>query len=271
MEPPVLITVAPTGAEVTRDQNPNVPYTPEEIAREAIAAANAGAHVVHLHVRNEDGTPASDKELFSRTIDLIRDKSEILTMVSTGGAVWMPLRERIQGIYADPDVVGIEVGSLNFGGEPFVTSREDTLLVANEGIRRGKPFEIEAFDVGQVAEGASFIAEGVIPKGTPFNLVLGVPGGMPASPLGLQAMIAEVPEGSSWCVTAVGRFQTRMLALAMSMETAAVRVGFEDNVYLRKGVLAQSNAELVEQIRGLAELLGRRIADPEDARAYFGL
>lgn len=270
MEPPVIITVAPTGAEVTREQNPHVPYTPQEIASEAIAAAAAGAHVVHLHVRKPDGTPASDRRLFAETIELIRDKSNVVTMVSTGGAIWMPIEVRMEGIYADPDVIGIEVGSLNFDGEPFVTTSDDTLLVASEGRKLGKPFEVEAFDVGQVSAGTTFIREGVLPERTPFNLVVGVPGGMPPSPLGLHAMVAELPSGSPWSVTAIGRFQTRMLAVALGMGAHGVRVGFEDNLYLRKGILAESNAQLVTQIRELAELLGRNIADGEQAKRYFG-
>src|SRR5262249_39795199 len=117
---PVVITVAPTGAEVTREDNPALPHTPVELAEDAAACADAGAAVVHLHVREEDGTPSARPELFAQTISLIRERSELVTMVSTGGAVWMPMDERMAGLDAEPDMAGVETGSMNFGEEPFV-------------------------------------------------------------------------------------------------------------------------------------------------------
>jgi 3-keto-5-aminohexanoate cleavage enzyme len=274
---PLVITVAPTGAENTREHNPNIPYTPEEIAAESIASAAAGAAVVHLHVRNADGSPSTDKELYAAAIGRIREETDAVTMVTTGGAVvvgGMLMDDRIQGIYADPDVISLQVGSINFGGEPFITSRADTLRIAAEGRRLGMGFEIQAKDVGHVAAGAAFIAEGVLPETTAFNLVVGVPGGMPADVGGLTAMVAQVPAGSRWGVTAVGPAWhplLGMLTTGIALGADCVRVGFEDCVYLRPGVLAGSNAELVEQIRDLAELLGRTIGGTDDARRYFGL
>lgn len=267
----VVITVAPTGAEVTRANNPNIPYSPEEIAEEAIGASREGAAVAHLHVRKDDGTPAADAELFQRTIAAIRTGSEMLTMVSTGGAVWMTMEERMTGIEADPDVIGIEVESLNFDGDPFITSNEDIRKLAAEADRWGKPLEIEAFDVGHVATGVRLIDEGVLPRGTAFNLVVGVPGGMPADFRGLQLMADFVHDRSPWGVTAIGRNQTRMLAQAMMLGAQCIRVGFEDNVYLKRGVLAESNAALVRQATDVAEKLGFEIGNVDDARAYFGL
>src|SRR5262249_13940182 len=111
---PVVITVAPTGAEVTRADNPALPHTPAEIAADAVDCAEAGAAIVHLHVREDDGAPSARPELFTQAISLIRAQSEIVTMVSTGGAVWMPMDERMAGLDAEPDMAGVETGSMNF-------------------------------------------------------------------------------------------------------------------------------------------------------------
>ncbi len=267
----VVITVAPTGSEPTRDDNPNVPYRVEEIVAEAVRAASAGAGVVHVHVRSDDGRPSAERSRFEGVISTIRERSELLCCVSTGGGSGMSLDDRLAGAYADPDAVGVETGSLNFAGVPFVTSAGDTARVVEVARSFGKPLEVEAFDTGHVVAGRELIEEGGLPEGTPFNLVFGVRGGAPATPDALSAMVAHVPAGSPWTVTAIGRHQTRMLMGALHMGAPGVRVGFEDNVYLRRGVLADSNAALVEQVVGLCELVGRRPAEPAECRAYFGI
>ena len=124
-ELPVVVTVAPVGAEVTRADNPALPHTPAEVAADVVACAAAGASVCHLHVREEDGSPISRRELFEEAIALIRDQTPIVTMVSTGGAVWMSIEERITGLEARPDLAGVETGSMNFGEDPFVTVPAD--------------------------------------------------------------------------------------------------------------------------------------------------
>lgn len=267
----VVITVAPTGSEPTRRDNPSVPYLPAEIADEAVRAGSAGAGVVHIHVREDDGRPSADRRRFEEVVSSIHARSGMLCCVSTGGATGMSVEERLAGAYASADAVGVETGSVNFAGVPFVTSGSDTARVIEIARSLGKALEVEAFDIGHVATGADLIDQGVLAPGTPFNLVFGVAGGSPATAGALYSMVTHVPGGSPWTVTAVGRHQTRMLMGALLMGAPGIRVGFEDNVYLRRGVLAHSNAELVEQVAQLCELVGRRPAEAAECRAYFGL
>ena len=267
----VVITVAPTGTEVTRTSNPNVPYTAEEIADESVRAGAAGAGIVHVHVRDDDGTPSADRFRFEAVISQIRDRSGMLTCASTGGASGMSLEERLEGAHADPDAVGVETGSLNFGDAPFITTPAETAEVIRVARSYGKPLEVEAFDIGHVVAGATLVAAGTLPVGTPFNLVFGVQGGAPPTAGALSALVAHLPDKSPWTITAIGRHQTPMLLRALLMDAPGIRVGFEDNVYLRRGVLARSNAELVEHAVQLAELVGRQPAGADECRAYFGL
>ena len=140
---PVTITVAPCGAEVTRADNPALPHTPEEIARDAIASAEAGATILHIHVREPDGTPSSRLELFRETADRARAGSELVTMVSTGGAVWMSMEQRMQGMLAAPDLASLETGSLNFGEDLFATTFPQAREVIAKGRELGIGFEVE--------------------------------------------------------------------------------------------------------------------------------
>ncbi len=268
---PVVITVAPTGAEVTRDDQPALPHTPLEIAADAVACADAGAAVVHLHVREEDGTPSSRLELFVETIALIRERSSVVTMVSTGGAVWMPMDERMAGLEAGPDMAGIETGSMNFGEEPFVTIPSDARRVVERAHTLEIALEAEMFDVGHVIQGVRMLEQGELLPPLRANLVFGVPGGVDASPEGLDAMLRPLPASTHWSVTAVGRHQRRMLALALLRGAGGIRVGFEDGVYLRRGVLAASNSELVADAVELAKTLGRTVATIDEARAILSV
>jgi 3-keto-5-aminohexanoate cleavage enzyme len=268
---PVIITVAPTGAEVTRENNPAVPYTPAEIAEQSIGAFDAGAVISHLHVREEDGSPSGRPELFVETIRRISQARPMITMVSTGGAVWMSMEERMTGLDARPDMTGVETGSLNFGDEPFVTTPPDALKVIERAKHEDIGLEVEAFDVGHVVQAVRLFEAGVIPAPLRVNLVFGVPGGIDASPEALTAMLRPLPPDTYWAITAIGRHQRRMLALAILQGAGGIRVGFEDGVYLRRGVLATSNAELVADAAALVQTLGRRVATIEEARDVLSL
>jgi len=265
-ELPVVVTVAPVGAEVTRADNPALPHRPAEIAADVAACAEHGASVCHLHVREEDGSPSSRRELFEEAIALIRERTPIVTMVSTGGAVWMSIEERITGLEARPDLAGVETGSMNFGEEPFVTVPADARRVVERATELGIGLEAEMFDVGHVVSAVRMLERGELPPPLRANLVFGVPGGIDATPEALAAMLRPLPAGTHWSITAVGRHQRRMLALAILHGAGGVRVGFEDGVYLRRGVLASSNAELVADVCELVRTLGRRAATIDEAR-----
>ena len=265
-ELPVVVTVAPVGAEVTRADNPALPHTPAEIAADVVACAEAGASVCHLHVREEDGAPSSRRELFEEAIGLIREQTPIVTMVSTGGAVWMSIEERLTGLEARPDLAGVETGSMNFGEDPFVTVPADARRVVERAGELGIGLEAEMFDVGHVVSAVRMVERGELPRPLRANLVFGVPGGIDAAPEALAAMLRPLAPGTHWSITAVGRHQRRMLGLAILHGVGGVRVGFEDGVYLRRGVLAAANAELVADACELVRTLGRRPATIDEAR-----
>ena len=268
---PLIITVAPVGAEVTRDNHPGVPYTPAEIAAASLEAVEAGASVVHLHAREPDGKPSGDPQLFAEAITEIRLKAKPIIMVSTGGAVWMTIQDRTRALQAGPDMCSLETGSMNFGEDLFLTSRPDSISSAGLAYTKGIVPEIELFDVGHSVAAARMLKEGHLRGPLNVNLVVGVPGGIDAVPEAIPALLRPLPDDVRWSVTAIGRHQRRMLSIAILLGAAGVRVGFEDNVYLRKGQLAKSNAELVQDIASVARQLGRAIATPDEARRILSV
>lgn len=267
---PVIITCAVTGAEVMKKDNPAVPYTPEEIAESSFFAFCAGASIIHLHVRNDDGTPSHQAKLFQRTVELIRKKCDPIIMVSTGGAVGMSVEERCEGLEAGTEMASLTTGTVNFGKDVFFNSQTTVEMIAAKIKERGHKPEIEIFDAGMVDAAAALRKKGLLSSPTAYQFVLGVPGALGASARNLTYLADSVPEGSTWTAAGVGRHQFPMAAHAILMG-GNVRVGLEDNVYLRKGVLAESNAALVERAVKLAKEFERPIADPADARRILGL
>ena len=270
-ENPVVVTCAITGADVFRENNPNIPYTTAEIADSAIGAARAGATVAHLHVREDDGTPSGRPELFVDVIERIRAESEILTMVSTGGSNDMTIEERTTGLEAKPDISGVESGSMNFGDETFITPPPAGRGIAKRAQDAGIALEVEVFDVGHVISAVRWLEQGVIESPMTINLVFGVPGGIDASPEALDAMLRPLPPETFWTVTCIGRHHQRMLGLALLKGAPGIRTGLEDVAYISRGVHAPSNAALVEMAVGLAGTLGREVATQEQTRELLGL
>lgn len=268
---PVVVTVAVTGADVTRENNPNLPYTTAEIAASSIESAAAGATVVHLHVREDDGTPSGRPELFRDVIERIRAGSDLVTMVSTGGANDMTIEQRTTGLEARPDLSGVESGSMNFGDETFITPPPAGRGIIARAAALGIGLEVEAFDVGHVLSAVRWLEDGTLPEPLRINLVFGVPGGIDASPEALAAMVRLLPPETFWTVTCIGRHHQRMLALALLHGAPGIRTGLEDVAYLRRGVLAPSNAALVEAAVSLAGTLGREVATPAQTRELLGV
>lgn len=268
---PVVITVAPTGSDVTRENNPNIPYTTAEIAASSIEAYEAGASVVHLHVREDDGTPCGRADLFADVIARIRADSGLIAMVTTGGSADMGIEDRVGGLSASPDIVGVESGSMNFGNDTFITPPEAAHGIIERAAAIGASLEVEAFEVGHVVQAVRWLEEGRISGPLHINLVFGVPGGIDASPGALDAMLRPLPPETFWTVTCIGRHQQRILALALLHGAPGIRTGLEDAVYLKKGVLAPSNAALVAATVELTRALGREVATPEQAKNLLGL
>jgi 3-keto-5-aminohexanoate cleavage enzyme len=268
---PVVITVAVTGADVFRENNPNIPYTTAEIAESSIEAAGAGATVVHLHVREDDGTPSGRPELFVDVVERIRAGSDLLTMVSTGGANDMTIEERTTGLEAKPDISGVESGSMNFGDETFITPPPAGRGIVERALGMGIGLEVECFDVGHVVSAVRWLEEGLLPEPLRINLVFGVPGGIDATPEALTAMVRPLPPETFWTVTCIGRHHPRMLGLALLHGAPGIRTGLEDVAYISRGVHAPSSAALVEMAAGMARTLGREVAGPEQTRELLRL
>lgn len=266
----LIITCALTGAEVTKKQSPHVPYTPEEMAQSAYEAYSAGASILHVHVRRDDGTPTQDKNRFKEVIDAIRAKCpDAIIQVSTGGAVGMSDEERLQPVELYPEMATLDAGTINFGDEIFVNSWPSLVNFATKMKANNVKPEIEVFDRGMIENAVRLHKMGLIDGPMHFDFVLGVPGGMPATMEDLLHMVRSIPAGSTWTVAGIGRFQTPMAAAAIIMGGHA-RVGLEDNIYYSKGVLA-TNGQLVERVARLAKELGREIATPDEARAILNI
>lgn len=266
----LIITAAICGAEVTKENNPNVPYTIEEIGREAEAAYKAGASIIHLHVREDDGTPTQSKERFKLAMDEIRRRCpDVIIQPSTGGAVGMTDEERLQPTELYPEMATLDCGTLNFGGDEIFVNTETT--IKNFGrimIERDIKPEVEVFDKGMIDYAIRFQKQGFIKAPMHFDFVLGVQ--MSATARDLAFMVDSIPQGSTWTAAGIGRNQFPIAAMAIVMG-GNVRVGFEDNTYIEKGVLAKSNGEMVEKVVRLAKELGREIATPAEARKILGL
>ncbi len=267
---PVMITAAMVGAEVTKEQQPHLPITPQQIIEAAVECYQAGASIIHIHVRDAEGNATQDAALFREVVEGIRTRCDVITQVSTGGAVWMSAEERLQSIECRPDMATLTTGTVNFGDGVFMNNRQ----LVETFVRRLREYgivpEIEVFDVGMIDEALRLRSMGLITDPLHFDFVMGVPGGIGAHPAHLVHMVHSLPMGSTWSVAGMGRHQLTLGALALAMD-GNVRVGFEDNIYYRKGQLAQSNAELVARIARVAHELDRPVATPTQAREMLQL
>jgi 3-keto-5-aminohexanoate cleavage enzyme len=269
---PVVVTCAITGADVFRENNPNIPYTTQEIADSAIAASEAGAAISHLHVREDDGTPSGRPELFVDVIDRIRAGApRMLTMVSTGGSNEMTIAERTTGLEAKPDISGVESGSMNFGDETFITPPPAGRGIVARAREEGIALEVEVFDVGHVVSAVRWLEEGILEAPLRINLVFGVPGGIDATPEALDAMLRPLPPEAFWTVTCIGRHHFRMLGLALLKGAPGIRTGLEDVAYVSRGVHAESNAQLTAMAVDLSRAVGRDVATHEQARELLAV
>ena len=249
----LIITAAICGAEVTKQQNPAVPYTVAEMVREARSAYDAGASIIHVHVRWDDGTPTQDRERFRVVMDAIRaELPDVPTELF-------------------PEMATLDCGTCNFGDEIFDNTMPTMRAFGKRMIENHIKPEYECFEMGHLDTILNMARKGEVP-GAPmqFNFVLGVPGCSPATVQNLVWMASAIPAGSTWTATGVGRSAFTLAAPAIVMG-GNVRVGFEDNLYLSRGVKARSNGELVEKVVRLSRELGREIASPAEARAILGL
>jgi 3-keto-5-aminohexanoate cleavage enzyme len=297
----LIVTVAITGG-ASPASNPHLPKTPEEQVMATIDAYNAGASIVHIHARNpETGMPEHKATFFERAIVPIKEQCKIIINVSTGGSGrrvdgdWLykeipeesvkgrasVIPELCKNPKSKPDLASFNCGSpvidiyskskdefaLNF---VMVHSFADMRYVASVMKQNGVKPEIECYDVSMI-NNALFLQEiGVFSKPLHFQCVMGILGGIPASVDNLSHMVRQIPKDCTWSVCAVGLNQFPMVTMGIIMG-GHVRVGFEDNIDIEKGVRARSNAEMVEKVVRIARELGREIATPEEARKILGL
>lgn len=268
----LIITAAICGAEVNKEQNPAVPYTVEEIVREAKSAVDAGAAIVHLHVREDDGTPTQSKARFKECLDAIyKVCPDVIVIPSTGGAVGMTAEERLQPTELLPEMATLDCGTCNFGDDVFENTMPVMRAFGKRMLENNIKPEYECFEMGHLDTILTMARKGQVP-GAPmqFNFVLGVPGCTPATVGNLCWLVQSIPAGSTWTATGIGRHAFTLAASAIAMG-GNVRVGFEDNLNLERGVLAKSNGELVAKVVRLAKELGRGIATSAEAREILSL
>ncbi|MEW6523185.1 MAG: 3-keto-5-aminohexanoate cleavage protein [Bacillota bacterium] len=267
---PLIITVAPVGAEATRAHNPALPLTPAEIAEAVYEAYQEGAAIAHLHARDRNGDPTQDAAVYEEIIAAIRARCDIVIQVSTGGAVGMTRQERASPLQLVPEMATLTTGTVNFGDGVFYNSERDIKYFAGEMARLGIKPEIEVFEVGMIENAMRLVREGLLRLPLHFDFVMGVPGGIPGSPVHLLHLVQSLPPGSTWTVAGIGRHELPLATMAVILG-GNVRVGFEDNLYYSRGVLASSNAQLVSRVVRIARELGRAIASPADARHILEL
>ena len=296
----IIITCAVTGSVHTPTMNPNLPVTPQQIAEQGIAAVDAGAAILHLHVRDPaDGRPSADPALFMELLSRLQGCPGIVNL-TTGGSALMSLDQRLAGpLAAEPELCSLNLGSMNFGlfpaleryqhwqydwEAPFLESSRDLIfkntfkdieqIIDQLGRQRGARFEFECYDVGHLYTLAHFADRGLVKPPLFIQFVFGVLGGIGADIDNLTHMkrIADKLFGDDYLfsVLAAGRHQIPLTTAAAAMG-GHVRVGLEDSIFIAKGRLAQSNAEQVTKIRTIVEQLGREVATPAEVRRMLDL
>jgi 3-keto-5-aminohexanoate cleavage enzyme len=269
----LIITVAPTGSVPRKRDTPYVPVTPEEIAETAYRCEQAGASVIHVHCRDLNENPTSDYQVFKESVEKIRKRTHLIIMASTSGIAAKSDEERAQPLKTDPEMASLTTGSLNFAGRKpsvvYVNTWETITYLARQMLERRIKPELEAFDVGFIAQGIKLIKQGLVKEPPHFQLVMGVDGGIPASPENLIHMRNQLPNNATFVVAGISKSQLPMTAMAILMG-GHVRVGLEDNLYLARDKLAR-NEEFVAEVRHLAEQLQREVATPDEARRILSI
>ena len=263
----LIITCAICGAEVKKEDNPFVPYTIEEIKEEAYKAYKAGASVIHLHVRNDDGTPTQSKERYQKAIHAIRSVCpDVIIQPSTGGAVGMSREERLGPTELDIEMATLDCGTLNFGGDDiFVNTENDIKYFAKIMKERNIYPELECFEKGHIDSVLRLHKKGFIHAPLHFSFVLGVNGGMTGEARDFHFLRESIPSDATYSVAGIGRFEFPLAELSIQYG-GHVRVGLEDNIFLEKGVIAKGNHELVKKVVEIAKKHDRPIASPNEAR-----
>ena len=267
----VILTVAPTGSSTPAAKCPGLPVTPAEIAAETYECWKAGASVVHLHVRDDQGNASMEYEKFRESVALIREKCDIVINMTTAGGFGVPDDERILPLDLIPEMATMDAGSMNVKGA-FVFHNSVAFLekLGRRAQELGIRPEIEVMDTGMVYTALRLIEQGYIKSPPHFQMVLGMENGMAATVENLVYMKNLLPPGATWSAFGVGKAHLTILMATLALG-GHVRVGMEDNIYLDAGQKASSNVDFVERTRRIIELNNKRPATPEETRAMLGL
>ncbi|HWQ24352.1 MAG TPA: 3-keto-5-aminohexanoate cleavage protein [Gaiellaceae bacterium] len=273
---PLIVNAALTGMVPTKEDNPNVPVTPEEIAEDAARCRRAGAAIVHLHARDEHGRPTWRADVYAEIVRRVRERCpDVVVCVSTSGRLWNEFEKRAEVLDLDgelkPEMASLTLGSLNFPRQASVNDPDMIRRLAERMHERGIVPELEVFDLGMVDYATYLLERGVLHPPLYFNLLLGSLGTVSATPFNLALLARALPPGATWAGAGIGRFQLLVNSLAVA-SGGHVRVGLEDNLWLDPGKRQPaSNLALVERLVALARLLGREVATPAQARQLIGL
>lgn len=276
----VIISAALTGAATNRSHCPHIPYTPVELGEEAERAVDAGAAIVHIHAREDNGMPSWRTEVFEAITREVRQRCPDVIINYSTGAIGLSTADRIKHLPATkPDMAAFNMGSMNyaifskkqkqfFWNGVFENSFDTMIAVVKSMTENGITPEMECFDTGHIRNAEPLREMGLLPANACYSLVMGVLGGIPATPENLMHQISQVPKGEFWQVIAISRKQWQMAAIACSMG-GNFRVGLEDNFYLPNNEMATSNGECVEWGVKLARMMGREPATIAETRAML--
>lgn len=265
----VIVTVATTGSGTPIEKYPDLPCKPKDIADEVYKCYKLGAAACHLHAREDDGARSMNFERFKETVERIRDKCDIIINTTTSGLEFSD-EERMGPLKLKPDMASFNSGSVNFGARVFANSKGFLEKLALEMDKYHVKPEVEAYDTSMIQNALSLRQRGFLHDPVQYQLVLGVDGGLAASPKNLCFMVDMLPAGSTWSVVGVGKNSMMVWSMAMHMG-GHIRFGTEDNIYIRKGVLCKGSWEFMDQIKQLADLYERPLASVAEARKILSL
>jgi 3-keto-5-aminohexanoate cleavage enzyme len=265
-----VLTAALTGPIATKADNPTLPTSPEEIAAEARAAWEAGASIVHIHLRDADGKPTGDLQIARRVVGLIEEACPALIQLSTGVGLGVPYEERAQLVETRPAMATLNVCTMTFGAAEFYNPPDAVRRLAHRMGELGVKPELELYDTGHVEMALALREEGLLEDPLQFSLVLGVRGGMAADVENIVNVLRRLPPDAVWQVIGIGRHNLAMTAIGLALGGNA-RTGMEDTLMVRRGVPADGNRVLVERLAQVAQSLDRAPADVEETRRALGL
>jgi 3-keto-5-aminohexanoate cleavage enzyme len=275
MTTPTLITVAPTGAESAKADVPSLPVTLDELVITAKECEALGASVIHVHIRDDLAQPTLDPGRLRDTVAALRDTTDLIVQLSSGGAVTDPEADRLAVLDADPDMASCTMGTVNFGDDVFLNRWEFIVALHTRMQERGIVPEYEIFDLGHLTALARLLDRHGLPAGghVHVDLVMGVPGGMPGTTEALVACrqaLRDLPEGTTFSATGIGRTAIPVMLASLSAG-GHLRVGMEDTVTYAKGQPVESNMQLVARAVGFAQLAQRPPLSPAGARDLLGI